>query len=46
VTQINSQPANPAPIRPEFREHLLNAFRDDIGLLSDLIRRDLSHWMN
>jgi hypothetical protein len=45
VTRINSQPTSAPPIRPEFRQQLLQEFRDDINLLSETIHRDLSHWI-
>jgi len=33
------------PLSPEFRKELVAAFRDEVVLLSDLIGRDLSHWL-
>lgn len=33
------------PLSPEMRQILAAYFRDDIGLLGNLIKRDLSHWL-
>ncbi len=33
------------PLRPELRRQLSERYRDDIALLSELIHRDLSHWL-
>lgn len=44
VADLNARPATRRPIRPEFRKHLLETFRADIDLLSELIGRDLSSW--
>jgi hypothetical protein len=33
-------------MKPETREYLKNAYRDDILRLQDLIDRDLSHWLS
>lgn len=35
----------PKPLSREFREQLVAEFRDDILLLSELLRKDLSHWL-
>lgn len=45
VTRINSQSTSAEPFRPEFREHLIEEFRDDINLLGETMQRDLSHWL-
>jgi len=34
------------PLRPPFRRQLCDYFRDDVALLSRLLGRDLSHWLN
>lgn len=34
------------PLRPAFRQELCEYFRDDIKLLSQLLDRDLSHWLD
>ena len=44
VTQLNSQPAAPAPLSAEFRQRLVVEFQDDIEALADLLGRDLAHW--
>lgn len=33
------------PLSPEFRAELVEAFRDEVALLSRLLDRDLSHWV-
>ncbi len=33
------------PIRSEFRKELINVFREDVEKLSQLINKDLSHWL-
>jgi hypothetical protein len=34
------------PLRPAFRQELCDYFRDDVALLSCLLGRDLSHWLD
>jgi len=34
------------PLRPAFRQELCAYFRDDVALLSRLLGRDLSHWLD
>jgi hypothetical protein len=34
-----------APLDPALQAHLRPLFREDIGRLQDLVRRDLSHWL-
>ncbi|HZW51687.1 MAG TPA: hypothetical protein VFF05_07495, partial [Rudaea sp.] len=34
------------PLRPAFRQELCDYFRDDVALLSRLLGRDLSHWLD
>lgn len=34
------------PLRPAFRHELCDYFRDDVALLSRLLGRDLSHWLD
>jgi hypothetical protein len=34
------------PLRPAFRRELCDYFRDDVALLSRLLGRDLSHWLD
>ncbi len=33
------------PLKPAFRHELTERYREDISLLSELIQRDLSHWL-
>lgn len=33
------------PMLPEFKEELMDFFRDDVTILSDITGRDLSHWL-
>jgi len=33
------------PLRAEFRQELIEVYRDDVMLLSSLLGRDLSHWL-
>lgn len=44
ITDLNSKSTTTAPLREEFRRHLIEEFRDDIDALADLIGRDLNHW--
>jgi hypothetical protein len=34
------------PLRPAFRQELCDYFRNDVALLSRLLERDLSHWLD
>jgi hypothetical protein len=43
VTRNSSREPRP-PLGPAFRAELVEAFRGEVGLLSELIGRDLSHW--
>jgi hypothetical protein len=45
LLRLNSKPANPAPLREEFRRDLIEVFRDDVGLLGELLGRDLNGWL-
>jgi hypothetical protein len=38
-------PAQRGALAPELRREMADAFRDDVGLLSELIERNLSHWL-
>ena len=44
LRELNKKKGARPPLRPEFREEMYAAFRDDIGLLGELTGRDLSHW--
>lgn len=41
-----TRPQRRAPFRPEFHAELVNAFRDEIMLISQLLGRDLTYWMD
>lgn len=41
----NSRETHRAALAPELRAEMINAFRDDVTLLSDLVKRDLSMWL-
>jgi hypothetical protein len=43
VTRNSLKEARP-PLSPAFREELVEVFRDEVALLSQLCSRDLSHW--
>lgn len=46
LKKANTQPAGKRPaIPPELRREMAEYFREDIGELSRLIGRDLSHWL-
>ena len=40
-----SKPRARAELSEELRQTLVESFRDDIQLLGDLLKRDLSHWL-
>lgn len=40
VTRKKSRPA----LRPEFKHHLCEVFRDEVAMTSQLLGRDLTHW--
>ena len=40
-----ARPIDRAPLSPDFRRELIDEFRDDVGLLGELLSRDLSAWM-
>jgi hypothetical protein len=46
ITKFNTAPTRQRALRPVFRRELQDYFRGDVTLLSDLIGRDLSHWVN
>lgn len=45
IYELNEKSYKPTPLRPEFKQELVEFFREDIQLLSSLLNRDLSHWM-
>jgi hypothetical protein len=44
VVARNTTKQRREPLSPEFRSELVEAFREEVALLSRLIGRDLSHW--
>jgi len=44
IVTRNSLKAPRPPLPPAFRAELVESFRDEVGLLSELCGRDLSHW--
>jgi hypothetical protein len=46
LKRLNAKKEQRQPMTPEFRAKLVEEFRPDIGKLSSLIGRDLSHWLN
>ncbi len=45
LKQLNGAPTQKGPIDRELHRTLGQAFADDVALLSDLLERDLSHWL-
>lgn len=45
IKKINSQATKRQPISLEMKQELIETFTEDIYLLSDLLERDLSHWL-
>jgi hypothetical protein len=41
---LNSRALERKPVADWLRQEMVDAFRDDVALLADLIDRDLSHW--
>jgi hypothetical protein len=44
IVDFNTVKARRAPLTPELRAELVEAFRDEVALLSRQLNRDLSHW--
>jgi hypothetical protein len=44
IRRLNTRPTAGAGLTPQLRSELQDYFADDIGRLSDLLNRDLSHW--
>lgn len=42
---LNSRNYNHQAIRPELKRQLIEVFREDVNLLSSLLGRDFSHWL-
>lgn len=45
IRRYNTSPAEKTNVSDALREEMIEVFRDDIALLSSLIGRDLSHWL-
>lgn len=45
LVRWNESPASRAPLDTQFARELKAAFRDDVGLLSELLHRNLHHWL-
>lgn len=45
LRKTNSQQLERSPLQAEFRSSLVDEFRGEIQKLSDLVNRDLNHWM-
>lgn len=45
LTRVNTRRAKLQPLSIRMHEELVTAFRDDVLLLSQLIGRDLTHWL-
>ena len=46
LDRLITEPRPRPPLRPEFRQHLDDVFRDEVVLLEKLIGKDLSSWRN
>lgn len=46
ITRFNMVPTSPLPLAPQMKDILCEALRPDIQRLSNLLNRDLSHWIN
>lgn len=44
VVNLNTLKGRREPLSPSFRAELVEAFRDEVALLSQLLNRDLNHW--
>lgn len=45
ISSLLSKPLKRKDLSMEFRRELASFFKEDVMLLSDLLKRDLSHWM-
>ncbi|MCB9006582.1 MAG: sulfotransferase [Ardenticatenaceae bacterium] len=45
TTQMRNMNITKKPMPPQIREQLIGFFREDVNKLSQLIERDLSHWL-
>ena len=46
LVRLNTAPARRAPLRPAFARELADVFREDVKLLSRLVGRDFTHWLD
>jgi hypothetical protein len=46
LEKMNTAPTEKVPLEPEFKSLLQDHFKEDVALLSDLIDRDLSFWLD
>lgn len=44
IVALNTVRERRPPLSPGLRAELVEAFRDEVALLSRLLNRDLSHW--
>jgi hypothetical protein len=44
IDRFNRQTRPRSPLRPEFRDYLIETFEPEVELLETLLRRDLSAW--
>ena len=45
LVKVNTVKESRRSLSPEFRAELVETFREEVGLLSRLLNRDLSHWV-
>jgi len=45
LTKLNKGPKKPAPLSPQMVDILREDLRDDVGLLGELLKRDLGYWL-
>lgn len=45
LSRLETQNLRKPPLGPEAKARLINAYREDIGVLQELLGRDLSHWL-
>jgi hypothetical protein len=45
LMKMNTKHTEQLQLSPQFRRELVEAFRDDVMLLSNLLGRDLTHWL-
>lgn len=45
VDSFNTKPYKSLPLRPDFKQELIEVFKEDVNLLSALLGRDFTHWL-